>query len=116
MAAQALVIAAALSFGLTPVVRHLSLRQGIVDLPGHRKIHREPTALLGGVGVLAAVAGAFLLLHGAGHNTFVVLLGGSEMLGIGLADDAWDIGATKFVAELILASLVVAATGLTNLP
>jgi UDP-GlcNAc:undecaprenyl-phosphate GlcNAc-1-phosphate transferase len=113
MAVPALAIAAVLSFGLTPVVRHLSLRQGIVDLPGHRKIHSEPTALLGGLGVLAAVAGAFLLLHGAGHTTFIVLLGGAAMLGIGLADDAWDIGASKFVAELILASLVVAATGMT---
>ena len=110
---QALLIAAILSFGLTPVMRRLSLRGGIVDLPGHRKIHSRPTALLGGLAVFASVAGTAFLLRAVNGPVFIVLLGGAAMLAIGLADDAYDIGASKFVAELILASLVVAASGLS---
>lgn len=106
-------LAAILAFGLTPLVRRLSLRQGIVDLPGHRKIHRQPTALLGGLAVFAAVAGTAFLLHAVNRPVFILLLGGAAMLAIGLADDAYDIGASKFVAELILAALVVAASGLS---
>ena len=109
----ALLLAAILSFGLTPVVRRLSMRHGIVDLPGHRKIHSRPTALLGGLAVFAAVAGTAFLMHAVNRPVFILLLGGAAMLGIGLADDAYDIGASKFVAELILAALVVAASGLS---
>ena len=109
----ALLLAAILSFGLTPVVRRLSLRHGIVDLPGHRKIHSRPTALLGGLAIFAAVAGTAFLLQAVNRPVFILLLGGAAMLGIGLADDAYDIGASKFVAELILAALVVAASGLS---
>ena len=105
----ALPLAAVLAFGLTPLVRRLSLRHGIVDLPGHRKIHRQPTALLGGLAVFAAVAGTAFLLHAVNRPVFILLLGGAAMLAIGLADDAYDIGASKFAAELILAALVVAA-------
>ena len=109
----ALLLAAILSFGLTPVVRRLSLRHGIVDLPGHRKIHSRPTALLGGLAIFAAVAGTAFLMHAVNRPVFILLFGGAAMLGIGLADDAYDIGASKFVAELILAALVVAASGLS---
>jgi UDP-GlcNAc:undecaprenyl-phosphate/decaprenyl-phosphate GlcNAc-1-phosphate transferase len=111
--AQALLLATILSLGLTPVVRRLSLRHGIVDLPGHRKIHSRPTALLGGLAVFAAVAGTAFLLRAVNGPVFILLLGGAAMLGIGLADDAFDIGASKFVAELVLAALVVAASGLS---
>jgi UDP-GlcNAc:undecaprenyl-phosphate GlcNAc-1-phosphate transferase len=52
-------------------------------------------------------------LHAVSEPVFVLLFGGAAMLGIGLADDAYDIGASKFVAELILATLVVAASGLS---
>src|SRR5512138_352440 len=42
----------------TPVCRRLALRLDIVDRPGGRKIHGEPTPLLGGLAIAAAaVAG-----------------------------------------------------------
>ncbi|MCX6908168.1 MAG: hypothetical protein NTY01_09005 [Verrucomicrobia bacterium] len=42
-------IAAVAAFALTPLARAASRRLGFVDDPGHRKIHAEPMALLGGV-------------------------------------------------------------------
>ena len=51
-----LAIAAVLAAGLTPGVRGLGRRWGLVDAPGERKIHTESIPRVGGVGVtLAAV-------------------------------------------------------------
>src|SRR5882724_7282879 len=52
------ILAAALSFGLTPLARRFALRVGAVDQPGPRKMHVRPTPRMGG---LAVVASAFLV-------------------------------------------------------
>jgi UDP-GlcNAc:undecaprenyl-phosphate/decaprenyl-phosphate GlcNAc-1-phosphate transferase len=43
------------SIVLTPVMRHVAFVFGIIDNPdNHRKVHREPTAYLGGVAIFVA--------------------------------------------------------------
>jgi len=42
------------SLGLTVLVRWLALRWGVVDRPGHRKMHTQPVPLLGGVAMFLA--------------------------------------------------------------
>jgi UDP-GlcNAc:undecaprenyl-phosphate GlcNAc-1-phosphate transferase len=49
------VLAAVLSFCLVPPVRAIAFRMGAIDLPGPRKIHKEPMARLGGLAVMTAV-------------------------------------------------------------
>src|SRR6266513_2186634 len=49
-------VAALIAFGLTPVARALAFRIGAVDEPGPRKVHELPTARLGGLAVIFAVA------------------------------------------------------------
>jgi len=48
------VFAAVLSFCLVPPVRAIAFRMGAIDLPGPRKIHKEPMARLGGLAVVMA--------------------------------------------------------------
>jgi UDP-GlcNAc:undecaprenyl-phosphate GlcNAc-1-phosphate transferase len=53
----------ALSLALTPSVRNLAWRYGIVDQPDQqRKIHSSPIPRIGGVAIFAAVVGAYGLL------------------------------------------------------
>jgi UDP-GlcNAc:undecaprenyl-phosphate GlcNAc-1-phosphate transferase len=53
----------ALSLVVTPLVRNLAWRYGIVDQPDHRrKIHFAPIPRLGGVAIFAAVIGSYGLL------------------------------------------------------
>ncbi|HEV2485806.1 MAG TPA: MraY family glycosyltransferase [Terracidiphilus sp.] len=53
----------ALSLFLTPMVRNLAWRFGIVDQPDQqRKIHSSPVPRIGGVAIFAAVVGAYGLL------------------------------------------------------
>ena len=47
-------VAAALSFGLTPLVRYVARWVGAVDQPGERKIHAVPIPRLGGVSVVVS--------------------------------------------------------------
>src|SRR5712691_301948 len=54
-------LAAVLSFCLVPPVRAIAFRMGAIDLPGPRKIHKQPMARLGG---LAVVTAAFLVFAG----------------------------------------------------
>ena len=57
------IVSLALSLVLTPLVRYLAWRYGIVDQPDQqRKIHSSPIPRLGGVAIFAAVIGAYGLL------------------------------------------------------
>ena len=65
--------ALALSAGLTPLMRRLARRTGLLDHPGERKAQREPVPYLGGLAVFLAFAavtagGLFLLLTDAGAD------------------------------------------------
>ena len=51
----------AVAYLLTPVVKKLAFRFGVVDLPGERRPHQRPTARGGGVAVFIAVQAACLL-------------------------------------------------------
>jgi UDP-GlcNAc:undecaprenyl-phosphate/decaprenyl-phosphate GlcNAc-1-phosphate transferase len=49
------------AWGLTPLVRSLGIRFGILDLPGKRKVHQYETPRLGGLAVFAATLLPFLI-------------------------------------------------------
>src|SRR3954468_5719348 len=49
-------IAAVLAFVLTPLVAHLAVRIGAVDIPDARKVHKTPIPRLGGLAVVASIA------------------------------------------------------------
>jgi UDP-GlcNAc:undecaprenyl-phosphate/decaprenyl-phosphate GlcNAc-1-phosphate transferase len=121
-----------------PLWRAWSHRSGLVDDPGHRKIHDSPVALAGGLAVLtgmvvplligagllfaAGVAGTFLLdesiagLIGYGFERrgvqLGVLLGGAiAVVILGWLDDKHELRpASKFAGQLLVA-LAVAAAG-----
>jgi len=88
-------VAATISFFLTPLVRLLSLRIGLLDAPTSSvKTHTTPTPIFGGVAIWAGFAGAMLLLRfttnfpsGTLYTLRSLLLGGTLVFGLGLADD-----------------------------
>jgi UDP-GlcNAc:undecaprenyl-phosphate GlcNAc-1-phosphate transferase len=49
------------ALALTPVVRALGIRFGILDLPGKRKVHQDETPRLGGIAIVAATLLPFLV-------------------------------------------------------
>ncbi|PYM15348.1 MAG: hypothetical protein DME18_04515 [Verrucomicrobia bacterium] len=114
-----------------PLWRKWCLRAGLVDDPGHRKIHDAPVPLAGGLAVLAGIAaplagGAIAVKSGLlGINTanllgyglsrravelIAILFGALGMVALGCWDDRHELRpAVKFSGQSLIALLVAAA-------
>lgn len=71
----------------TPVCRRLALRLDIVDRPGGRKIHGEPTPLLGGVAIAAAAVAGVVAAGRLDPLLERILLAGGGIVLLGAYDD-----------------------------
>jgi UDP-GlcNAc:undecaprenyl-phosphate GlcNAc-1-phosphate transferase len=125
--ASALVV----SFASLPLWRAWCARTGLVDDPGHRKIHDAPIPLAGGLAVLTGLllplavaaflikfqfmgdAGSAPLLHGLNKRALqlaAIAFGAVGMTIIGLLDDRHELRpAHKFIGQLVIAGVVAAA-------
>jgi UDP-GlcNAc:undecaprenyl-phosphate GlcNAc-1-phosphate transferase len=127
----AAVSGAAVSALSLPFWRRRCLRFGLVDDPGHRKIHGTPIPLAGGLavftGMLVPLLAGIVVGLAAHHSDTVglfeyglnrrtiqligIFTGALGMLLLGLADDWIELPpATKFTAQFLVA-LIVAACG-----
>lgn len=83
----------ALAFGIatitTPALRRVAPRMGYVDVPSGRKAHRQPTPLLGGLAIYAAVVSALALTGDPGAATQLAgIVAGATLVGVvGAIDD-----------------------------
>jgi len=98
---------------LTPLCRALALKFSILDRPDWRKIHDQPTPLLGGVAVFVAFSLALFL-----NNVFLpgmksLLLGATLIFVMGLLDDVKPIPALlKFILQVGISLVVIVAGGI----
>ncbi len=124
--APALVFLCAFGFslGLTPLVRRLALRLGVVDNPEKRKMHHVPVPLLGGVAVvvssLVVLTGVWALapdLLGEDASKLpAILVAGTVIAALGAYDDWRGARApVKLVWQSIAAAVVVMAGAETGL-
>jgi UDP-GlcNAc:undecaprenyl-phosphate GlcNAc-1-phosphate transferase len=138
----AAVISAFLTTALAlPLWRRWCLRTGLVDDPGHRKIHEQPIPLAGGLAVMTGllvpvcVAALFLVIqdragiallpvsdtHGASLLSYglnkrkieliCILVGALGMLVVGLLDDKHELRPAWKFTGQLLVGLLVAASG-----
>jgi len=106
---------------LTPLVRSLACRFGIMDMPGERRQHIHPTARGGGLAVVLGVQAACLLAlifpaaARSGGFDLQWWLGFAPasliLVVVGLVDDIWGLGAWKKLAGQVAAALCVCASG-----
>jgi UDP-GlcNAc:undecaprenyl-phosphate GlcNAc-1-phosphate transferase len=121
----------AASFLTLPLWRKACLRLGLVDEPGHRKIHHAPVPLAGGLAVLTGLtvplaAGAIavkldllgintagLLSYGLNRRAIeliAIVAGALGMVALGCWDDSHELRpVAKFGGQLLIALLVAAA-------
>lgn len=105
--------------GSTLAVRWLARQWGIMDHPSSdRKIHREPTPLLGGLAVFLSffftlyLAGNYLLAGSLQfHHWFGVFVGGAIIMIGGALDDRYSLKPGHQIIFPILAVLAVVAGG-----
>ena len=111
-----MLVAAAVTFLLTPFARWLAIRTGAVTAVRARDVHTIPTPRLGGVAMLAGLAAALLFaaqmpfLEGvfeASDTAWVILGGGAMVCLLGVADDIWDLDwMTKLVGQVLAAGFM----------
>jgi len=115
-----LIIAAAVTYLLTPLVRRGAIAVGAQHAARDRDVHKVPTPLLGGLAMYGGLAAGLLV---AGRLTYLqqafpsprtvegLLLAGGLLVVVGVADDRWEIGAVSKLAGQILAGGIVAWSG-----
>jgi UDP-GlcNAc:undecaprenyl-phosphate/decaprenyl-phosphate GlcNAc-1-phosphate transferase len=96
-----------------PVIRKLAFRFEILDYPGGRKIHKEVTPLLGGVGIYLGVIIALSLQEPNIRLIQPVLIGATCILIVGLAEDIKGLSAQiRFLLQLIITLWMIFVGGL----
>ena len=111
--------AALVSFSMTPLVRLLSLRLGLLDAPSSPvKTHKEPTPVFGGVAIWAGFMVTMLLLRfittfptGTLYNLRALMIGGTLVFFLGLVDDLKRPEGVdykpKFMVQILAATLLI---------
>lgn len=108
-----IIASAMLAFLVTPLTRWLAQRWGMVDQPGVRKAHRDPTPLLGGMAMFVAITLGFLAFGRSDWLTQGIGIwgGGALMFFTGLWDDRWGMSARLKLAACVVAALFASAFG-----
>ncbi len=96
------------SYLCIPVVRRIAQRLNIVDNPDARKIHKTPTALLGGVAVYIAFASAIIYTNSYSLELKGVAVGATIVFIAGLIDDIVCLRARlKMFIQIIAVSIMI---------
>ncbi|MFH0751246.1 MAG: MraY family glycosyltransferase [Chloroflexota bacterium] len=126
-ATAAFIVAAVLSFVLTPAVRRLAQHVDAIDHPAERRVNMTPVPRGGGVAVavafLVVVAGLFAVdaIVGlwrpfyalTGAEIAALLLGGAAAVLVGLLDDRFNLRARWQLGGQILVALIPVTLGIT---
>ena len=106
--AYILIVSGLIAFGLTPLVIRLAHAFDVLDVPAFRKVHSEPTPLLGGLAIYAAFTTAILANSILDRQVSAILIGGSLLVFVGILDDIFDVPAiVRLVAQLVAAAIVI---------
>jgi UDP-GlcNAc:undecaprenyl-phosphate GlcNAc-1-phosphate transferase len=113
--------ALAVTYLLTPLVRKMACRFGVVDLPNERRPHKHPTARGGGLAVVLGVyAACFVALVFPGATWpgdidlrwwLSFIPSSLILLVVGLVDDIRGLGAWKKLAGQCAAALLISLSG-----
>jgi len=100
-----------MSFLLVRPTRAVARRQGIMDVPDGRKLHGEPTPLLGGVAIYLAFVVSLLANSILTPAVWGLVFAGTAVIVISVIDDIYPLPASLKLAILILAAGIVIASG-----
>ena len=116
-----LLVAAAVTYVLTPLVRRFAAMIGAIKVEiRDRDVHTAPVPVIGGVAMYAGLAAALFVanqipqLHDAIANTGMsagLLAAGGLLVVIGIIDDRWGMNALTKAAGQVAAAGILVATG-----
>ena len=119
-----MVVAAAVTFLVTPVARRLGVNWGAMTAVRDRDVHAIPTPRLGGIAMLIGFAAATLVasrlpflseVFENSRDPYAILSGAVVITLVGIADDRWDLDAVTKLAGQVLAAGVMVLQGVQML-
>lgn len=130
------IVAFAAAYLATPLFRIIALKKGIMDMPDSTvKTHKEPTAYLGGLGILSGtlaglIIGIWIVISKKCHieiptengplgyehcpTTMIIAIGVGAIIAciVGLLDDIYDLKPSKKFTGQAISALVLIAFGI----
>ena len=109
-------VAAAVTYLLTPLVRRFAIAVGAEHRGRARDVHTEPVPLLGGIAMYLGLAAGLLVASRLTHLSTVfmgsrvasgLLLAGGLVVVMGFVDDRWGLGAITKLAGQVAAGAIV---------
>jgi len=113
-------VAAAVTYLLTPLVRRFAIAVGALHAARDRDVHVEPTPLLGGFAIYGGLAAGLLVASRLGHLGTVfqgtrvaggLLAAGGVVVLIGFVDDRWGMGVLTKLAGQVAAGVILVWSG-----
>ena len=117
-----LLVAAAVTYLLTPLVRRGAIAVGALKVPRSRDVHSKPTPTLGGIAMYCGLAAGLLVADRLSylHQAFTLsgevpglLLAGGVLVVVGFIDDRWGMGAITKLAGQVAAGGVLVWSGVS---
>ena len=106
--AYILLLSGLISLGLTPLVGRLACWLEILDLPTARKVHTQPTPLLGGLAIFTGFGISILANSILDAQVIAIMLGATLLVAVSMADDTGGVPAgVKLLAHLTAAAIVI---------
>lgn len=107
-----LIFSFSLSFTVTPWVRYLAKKSGILDYPNNRKVHHQATPLLGGIAIYIAFVSSIFINNIYTKPLLAILIGGTLVFLISVIDDIIEIPAVYKLLIQILATFIIIGSGI----
>ena len=96
------------SYVLTPYIKKLAFKIGAVDRPDNRKVHKKIMPRLGGLAIYIAFMIGCVSSMEITWDIFGILLGGTLIVALGVADDVYQLPAkVKLLGQIAAACVLV---------
>ena len=96
------------SYVLTPYIKKLAFKIGAVDRPDNRKVHKNIMPRLGGLAIYIAFMIGCVASMEITWDIFGILLGGTLIVALGVADDVYQLPAkVKLLGQIAAACVLV---------
>ncbi len=94
------------------LLRNAAHRWGIVDRPGGRKQHEQPTPTVGGLAMFVAVLAALLVDHSLRGNVLILMGCAAALVVLGILDDKRGLSVSlRMMIQVFLVTVVIVGAG-----
>lgn len=101
-------VALAVTFVLTPVVKNFAIRIGAVDRPDARKVHHGLIPRLGGLAIYVGFMVSVIATIGFTYEMVGIMVGATFLIAVGIADDVYSLPPkVKLLGQIIAAAIPV---------